>query len=33
MCDSYQDCAGGTDEVNCGFSKTFIATNLFIVTW
>ena len=22
MCDSYQDCVGGTDEMNCGPSKT-----------
>ena len=28
MCDGIQDCVGGTDEVDCGFSKTFIAVNL-----
>ena len=31
MCDGVQDCAGGTDEVNCGFGKTSIAANLIIV--
>ena len=25
MCDGIQDCVGGTDEVNCGISKTIIA--------
>ena len=25
VCDGIQDCVGGTDEVNCGFCKTFIA--------
>ena len=24
VCDGVQDCAGGTDEVNCGHGKTFI---------
>ena len=33
MCDGIQDCAGGTDEVNCGFCKSFIAMSLIIVTW
>ena len=32
MCDGYQDCVGGTDEVNCGLGKTFIAVNLIIIT-
>ena len=31
MCDGYQDCVGGTDEVDCGLGKTFIAVNLMIV--
>ena len=31
MCDGYQDCVGGTDEVNCGHGKTFIAVNLMVV--
>ena len=30
-CDGIQDCVGGTDEVNCGPSKTFIAMHLMIV--
>ena len=28
MCDGVQDCVGGTDEVNCGLRKTFIAVNV-----
>ena len=32
VCDGIQDCVGGTDEMNCGFCKTFIAMNLIIVT-
>ena len=32
MCDGVLDCVGGTDEVDCGFCETFIATNLIIIT-
>ena len=28
MCDGIQDCAGGTDEMNCGHGK---AVNLMVV--
>ena len=31
VCDGYQDCVGGTDEVNCGHGKTFNAVNLMVV--
>ena len=31
-CDGIQDCVGGTDEVNCGFCKTFIAI-LVLITY
>ena len=31
VCNGIRDCGGGTDEVDCGPSKTFIAVNLIIV--
>ena len=30
VCDGVQDCVGGTDEVNCGFCKSFTALVLQI---
>ena len=33
VCDGVQDCVGGTDEVNCGFGKSFIALVLQILCW
>ena len=36
VCDGIQDCVGGTDEVNCGFCKSFIAmvlTDIVLVTY
>ena len=32
VCDGIQDCVGGTDEVNCGPSKTFIVNSYCSMT-